>query len=105
MKFTIDEQRAVLKAIDKVVLADDRAYEEEANFVLQMASLLRFKMELVREARHMDYQEALRILQAMSISKKETLATMLRETAGADGRITEEELELVQEIIAEVGLD
>lgn len=99
------EQKAILKALDEVVLADDRAYEEEASFVLQLAGIMGFKLELVREARKLDFDQAMETLKDMSLGKKQSLATMLRETAGSDGRISEEELELIQGIIAQLDMD
>lgn len=96
---------AVLKAVDDVIHIDERVYEGEANFLAELAKVLKFKVELIREARNLSKEEAMNTLKAMPYSKKRTLAMLLHEAAGSDGRVSDQELERIQEIFEEVDLD
>ncbi|MDC6353594.1 MULTISPECIES: TerB family tellurite resistance protein [unclassified Robiginitalea] len=102
MKYNLVEQLAVIKALDEVILADKLVYEEEASFIAHLAQVLGFKMELIRKARKVEAAQAMAVLKLMSENKKHALSVLLREAAGADGRITDAELELIQGILQEI---
>ncbi len=105
MNFNLAEQLAILKAIDEVILVDNRVYEGEANFVADLAAVLKFNPEFVREARNVSAAEAMAILKTMPFNKKRALAVLLREAAGSDGIVTDDELRLIQGIFIEAGID
>ena len=100
MEFNLAEKLGILKAVDQVILADDKIYEGEAIFVSQLSNVLGFSAEIYRKAREIEYEEAMGILRAMSNDKKDALAIMLNEAANADGRVGEEELKTIYRIFA-----
>ena len=105
MNFNLAEQLAILKAIDEVILTDNRVYEGEASFVAELAAVLKFNPEFIRDARNVSGVEAMAILKAMPSNKKRALAVLLREAAGSDGLVTDDELRLIQAILIEAGID
>lgn len=105
MEFNLAEKLGILKAIDQVIMADDNIYEGEAIFVSQLSNVMGFSAEIFKEARKVDFEEAMAILQFMSADKKEALAIMLNEAANADGRVGEEELKTIYRIFTRIGID
>ncbi len=105
MEFNLAEKLGILKAIDKVIMADDNIYEGEAIFVSQLSNVMGFSAEIYKKAREVPLEEALAILSVMSRGKKEALAIMLNEAANADGRVGEEELKTIYRIFTRIGVD
>lgn len=105
MEFNLAEKLGIIKAIDQVIRADDQIYEEEAIFVSQLANVVRFDSKLYKQARDIDLDEAMAILESMPIEKKEALAVMLNEAANADGRVGEDEMKAIFRIFNRIGLD
>ncbi|MDM9630285.1 TerB family tellurite resistance protein [Robiginitalea aurantiaca] len=105
MEFNLAEKLGILKAIDQVILADDNVYEGEAIFVSQLSNVVGFSAELFREARKVEVEEAMGILEAMPMAKKEALAIMLNEAANSDGRVGEDELKIIYRIFRRIGID
>lgn len=105
VEFNLAEKLGILKAIDQVILADNNIYEAEAIFISQLSNVLGFSAELFKNAREIEFDEAMGILQAMSEEKKEALAIMLNEAANADGRVAEEELKMIYQIFKRIGIN
>jgi len=105
VEFNLAEKLGILKAIDKVIMADDNIYEGEAIFVSQLSNVMGFSAEIYKKAREVPLEEALAILSVMSRGKKEALAIMLNEAANADGRVGEEELKTIYRIFTRIGVD
>lgn len=105
MEFNLAEKLGILKAINQVIMADDNIYEGEAIFVSQLSNVVGFSAELFKQAREIEYEEAIGILQAMSEEKKDALAIMLNEAANSDGRVGEEELKTIYLIFSRIGID
>ncbi|MCJ7465741.1 MAG: TerB family tellurite resistance protein [Maribacter sp.] len=104
MEFNLAEKLAIVKAIDEVILADGIVSSGEIKVLRQLMPILKFDAELIQEARNIDAKEGLSILSAMSESKKKTLAIILEEMANADGKVDEEEINLVLRIFSQVGI-
>ena len=105
VEFNLAEKLGILKAIDQVIMADDKIYEGEALFVSQLSNVLGFSAEIFKEAREVELEEALAILEVMSGEKKEALAIILNEAANADGRVGDEELKTIYRIFARIGIE
>ncbi|SFR34120.1 hypothetical protein SAMN04490243_0782 [Robiginitalea myxolifaciens] len=105
MQYNLAEQLAVLKAIDEIILSDATVAPGEIEFIKQLASVMRFKVDLIPQAREVEAEEAMAILKAMPGRKKRALAVMLNEAASSDGRVDEKELELIYGIFGQVGID
>ena len=104
MEFNLAEQLAILKSVDSVLRADDMIYEGEAIFLSQLASVISFEPELLKKAREVESEEAMAILRAMPANKKHALSVLLNEAATADGRVTDQELQLILGIFEAVGI-
>ena len=104
MEFTQDEKLGVIKAIDQVIRVDDRIYEGESFFISQLSKVVDFNKELFDRAREMNLADAIEALKTMPEEKKRVLARMLSEAAGADGRVDEEELQVIYRIFREAGV-
>lgn len=104
-EFTLLEKLGILKAIDQVIMADDKIYEGEAIFIAQLSNVVGFSADLFKKARGIDFEEAMDILVSMSIEKKEALAIMLNEAANADGKVVEDERKTIYQIFARIGID
>ncbi len=105
MEFNLAEKLGILKAIDQIIRADDKIYEGEAIFVSQLANVVGFDATLYKEARKIDWEEAMAILGSMPDAKKEALAVMLNEAANADGRVGDDELRAIYQIFSRIGID
>jgi len=105
VEFNLAEKLGILKAIDQVIMADDKIYEGEAIFVSQLSNVVGFSAEIFKKAREVELEEAMAILEVMSPDKKEALAIMLNEAANADGRVGEEELKTIYRIFTRIGID
>ena len=105
MDYNLAEKLAILKAIDEVLTIDDRVYEGEVFFIQQLSSVLKFKMDMIPEARETDAAEAMAILRAMPEPKKHALARLLNEAANADGRVAEQEIKLIYRILSDIGVE
>ncbi len=104
MEFTQDEKLGVIKAIDQVIRVDDRIYEGESFFISQLSKVVDFNKELFDRAREMDLADAREALKTMPGGKTRVGARLLSEAAGADGRVDEEELQVIYRIFREAGV-
>ncbi|MDG1571166.1 TerB family tellurite resistance protein [Robiginitalea sp. M366] len=105
MDFNLAEQMAVLKSVDTIMRSDDRVYEGEARFLTQLAAVLQFDLNLLKQARDLDHEKAYTTLKAMPESKKYALGVMLQEAASSDGRVSDRELQLIANIFERVGIE
>jgi uncharacterized tellurite resistance protein B-like protein len=104
-EFKLSEKLGILKAIDQVIMADDKIYEGEAIFIAQLSNVVGFSADLFKKAREIDFEEAMDILGVMSLEKKEALAIMLNEAANSDGEVGEDELKTIYRIFTRIGID
>ena len=104
MKFNLAEKIAIVKAIDEVILADGYASKSELIFLSQLMEILKFDSTLIEEARKTTGNEGLSIIKAMPDDKKNTLIVLLQEMAKADGKVDDNEIELIQQIISYIGV-
>lgn len=105
MNFNLAEKLAIVKAIDEVILVDGRVSYGEVTLLNQILQVLKFDRKLIDEARDITAKESLSILRDMGNSKKHALAVILQEIAAADGLVDERELELMNKIFSEVGIE
>ncbi|MDR5589940.1 hypothetical protein [Christiangramia sp. SM2212] len=104
MEFNLAEKLAIVKDIDRVILADNKVENGEMEYLGQLMKLLEFDSEFVEEARKFNIQQANGILENMSEAKKHSLAIMLHEMAYADGDMGREELKLLFNVFEDVGI-
>jgi uncharacterized tellurite resistance protein B-like protein len=104
MNFNQAEKLAIVKAIDEVILADDRVDAGEIAILNQLMHILQFDRKMIEDARNIDAREGLAILNAMPDYKKRALALLLEEMANADGRVDEVEIELILNLYNSIGI-
>ena len=104
MEFNLAEKLAIVKDIDRVILADKKVENGEMVYLGQLMKLLEFDSEFVEEARRFNVHQANGILENMSEAKKHSLAIMLHEMAYADGEMDREELKLLFNVFEDVGI-
>ncbi len=104
MEFSLAEKLAVIRAIEDVIVADKRIDSREISFMKQLSYFLNFDLSLIGEARKLSRQEGMLILSGMAANKKQALGLILKEMAGADGRVNEDELTVVYGIFADAGI-
>ena len=95
MEFNVAEKLAVVKAIDKVILADEKIAKGEMVYLGQLMKLMNFDSEFVEEARKFNVKQANAILEDLTEAKKHSLAIMLHEMAYADGDLGKEEMDIL----------
>ncbi|GAA4321445.1 hypothetical protein GCM10023115_48990 [Pontixanthobacter gangjinensis] len=95
MEFNLAEKLAIVKAIDKVILADKKVAKGEMVYLGQLMKLMNFDSEFVEEARKFSVKQADAILEGLSEAKKHSLAIMLHEMAYADGEMDKKEIEVL----------
>lgn len=104
MEFSLAEKLAVIRAIEDVIVADRRVDGREVSFMKQLSYFLNFDMSLIGEARKLNRQEGMLILSGMAANKKQSLGLILKEMAGADGRVNDDELTVIYGIFADAGI-
>lgn len=104
MEFNLAEKLAIVKAIDKVILADSNIASGEMVYLGQLMKILDFNSALVEEARKFNVKQSNAILTGMSEPKKHSLAIMLHEMAYADGDMHMEEIKVLFSIFEGVGI-
>ena len=104
MEFNLAEKLAIVKAIDNVILADNKIAKGELVYLGQLMKLLRFDSDFVEEARKFNINQANIILEGLSEPKKHSLAIMLHEMAYADGDINPEEIKILFSLFEKAGI-
>ncbi|WP_300436221.1 hypothetical protein [Christiangramia sp.] len=104
MEFNLAEKLAIVKDIDRLILADHKVAKGELIYLGQLMKLLKFNSDFVEEARKFNIQQANGILENMSEAKKHSLAIMLHEMAYADGDMSREEIKILFSVFKNVGI-
>ena len=105
MQYNQAEKLAILKAIDEVVRADGQVKSGELKLMNRIMVVLKIDPKLLEKARNLTGKQSVLILSEMSVGKKQTLAVMLQEIAGADGSVDEREIILVRKIFSQAGIN
>lgn len=105
MEFNLAEKLAIVKAIDNVILADEKIAKGELVYLGQLMKLLKFDSEFVEEARKFNVKQAGVILEGLSQPKKHSLAIMLHEMAYADGDMDPEEIKVLFSLFEKAGIE
>lgn len=98
------EKLALAKVIDSVIQADGIVHPGEMSALGQLMDRFDFNGYDIEQARNLDVDQCLIILNAMPYSKKKELAAILREMSIADGYMHEKEIELVFGVLSTIGL-
>lgn len=104
MEFNLAEKLAIVKAIDKVILADQKVAKGEMEYLGQLMKILDFDSEFVEEARKFHMKQANAILEDLSEPKKHSLGIMLHEMAYADGYLGKEEVKVLFSMFETAGI-
>lgn len=105
MQYNLAEKLAILKAMDEVVRADGQVKRGELKLMNRIMGVLKIDPKLLEKARNLTGKQSVLILSEMSVGKKQTLAVMLQEIAGADGSVDEREIILVRKIFSQAGIN
>ncbi|CAL65931.1 TerB family tellurite resistance protein [Christiangramia forsetii] len=104
MEFNLAEKLAIVKAIDRVILADNKVANAEMAYLGQLMELLNFDSDFVEEARKFNVKQANGILENMGTAKKHSLAIILHEMAYADGEMDKEEIKVLFTVFENAGI-
>ena len=104
MKLNQKEKLALANIIDSVIQADGVVHPEEISALGKLMDRFDFNGYDIEQARNLDTDEGLIILNALTYDKKKELATALAEISRADGQMHENEIELVLEVLSTIGL-
>ncbi|SDR90858.1 hypothetical protein [Gramella sp. MAR_2010_147] len=104
MEFNLAEKLAIVKDIDRVILADNTVAKAEMVYLGQLMKLLDFDSAFVEEARKFNIRQANGVLENMSEAKKHSLAIILHEMAYADGEMSREEIEILFSVFQKAGI-
>jgi len=104
MKLDKKEKLALVNVIDSVIQADSIVHEGEISALSKLMGQFEFNGYFIEEARSLDPDQGLLILNAMSYPKKKELAEILGEMSIADGFMHEKEIGLILEVLTNIGL-
>lgn len=104
MEFNLAEKLAIVKSIDKIILADHMVKKGELDYLRTLMRVLDFDSDFVEEARKFNFNQSNSILKGMSDAKKKSLALMLHEMAYADGELNKEEMEVLLKVFSDIGI-
>ncbi len=104
MEFNLAEKLAIVKSIDRVILADQKVRQAEMVYLGQLMKLLDFDSEFVEEARRFNISQANLILAELSEAKRHSLGIMLHEMAYADGEMDPEEIRTLFTVFETAGI-
>ena len=104
MDFNLVEKLAIVKLIDKVILADKVVAKEEMAYLGQLMKLLDIDSHFVEEARKFNMKQANLILENLSEPKKHSIAIMMYEMAYADGEMDKKEMDILFSVFENVGI-
>ncbi len=104
MEFNLAEKLAIVKSIDKIILADHKVKKGELDYLRTLMRVLDFDSNFVEEARKFNFRQSNSILKGMSDSKKKSLALMLHEMAYADGELNKEEMAVLLKVFRDIGI-
>ena len=102
--FNLAEKLAIVKDIDRLILADGKVAEGEMIYLGQLMKLLNFDSNFVEEARKFNFKQAHSILKNLSEPKKHSLAIILHEMAYADGEMDRKELKMLFTAFEKIGV-
>ncbi len=105
MEFNLAEKLAIVKALDRVILADKKIKKSEMAYLGQLMRVMDFDSDFVEEARKFNVKQSNSILKEMTAAKKRSLTIMLNEMAYADGNLNKQELEVLLSIFERAGIN
>ena len=104
MEFNLMEKLALVQAINSVILADGTVHNGEINALTQLMHRIDFDSNFMVQARNIDAEQGVSILNGMPDEKKKALAAILEEVAIADGFVNEKETALMLSIFSAMGI-
>ncbi|WP_143017610.1 tellurite resistance TerB family protein [Kriegella aquimaris] len=104
MKFEISEKLAIVQAVDSVILADGKVHNGEINALSELMYRIDFETNFIVQARNVEPEQGIVILDGMPDIKKQALAGILEDMANADGFFHEKEMTLIRGILASIGI-
>ena len=104
MDFNLTEQLAIIKMIDSVIIADDVIHQGEINILNNLILQFGFESNFLFYAKDLDFQEALLMLNQMSLDKKKELIEILYRVSKADGHVHRMEINLIAKIFSSIGI-
>ncbi len=104
MEFNLAEKLAIVKMVESVIIADDIVHKGEMDALGTLMNHLGFDSNFILQARNIEMEQAISILNDMNLGKKRTLAKILKEMALADGFVHEKEMALILNTCASIGI-
>ncbi|WP_339841455.1 TerB family tellurite resistance protein [uncultured Maribacter sp.] len=105
MKFDISEKLAMVNVIDSVIVADGEVHKGEINALTKLMDVIDFDSNFLVQARTIDIEQSVQILNGMSQDKKNNLALILENVAMSDGFVHEKENEVMSHIFSAIGIE
>ena len=104
MKLSPKEKSAIIQIIDSVIQADGVVHDGELSLLGKLMDRFNFNDNDIEQARTLDVDDNLLVLNAMPYDKKKQLAEILGEMSLADGHMHENEIDLILEVLSTIGL-
>tara|TARA_R110002167_G_scaffold163242_27_gene360050 strand:- start:237 stop:557 length:321 start_codon:yes stop_codon:yes gene_type:complete len=104
MEFNQAEKLAIVKMVDSVILADEKIHNGEINALQQLMHSIGFDSNFIVDARNIEKNQSLLILDGMPDQKKKAMALILKEMAESDGFVHEKEMILILDVCATIGI-
>lgn len=102
---TLEEKLAIVHAINSVILIDGHIRKGEINIMGRLMQHLDFDSNFILQARNIDSEYVVHILQKMPMKKKKSLRAILQVVAISDGFVHVKETGLMNHIFKAIGLD
>jgi len=102
---TLEEKLAIVHAINSVILIDGHVRKGEVNIMGQLMYHLDFDSNFILQARNIESEQVIQILEKMPLEKKKGLVEILEIVAISDGFVHIKEKGLMHHIFNDMGID
>ena len=103
MKFDISEKLAMVNVIDSVIVADGEVHNGEINALSKLMEIIDFDSNFLIQARTIDTEQSIVILNGMPQEKKDRLVKILEDVALSDGFFHDKENDVINHIHKSIG--
>lgn len=97
--FTVEQKRAILKAVLYVISADNIITNEEKQFFLSLVADIKANVDLMKSAKDMKDEDMFKALHEINEGQRGYIATCLNNAALADNDLAKEEISVVKDIM------
>lgn len=104
MEFNLAEKLAIVKTIESIIMADGIVHKKELSALSVLMNRLDFDSNFLIQARGIETEQGMLILNNMTNVKKKSLANILEDMAMADGFVHEKEMAIILKTCKAMGI-